>query len=297
MRCDGRVLSRTAGWRSPRCVRIVGWARVAAAAACPFVLAACAGGGTSLLADATSAYNAAEYGRSLALARKAAENASGLGFDQARYLEGLSLLGLARHDDAVGPLSDATDAASRTLAADARISLGTALVRKGDFEAAANAYQRAAFILEGEEKLRALAIERECRAIARGDAAESTPAPAPAASATQVAGEAPSIASPTPAVRSSPTARIVNGVEIEPVVFAIQAGAFKDRAKALDLASRLRGPAGLKQLELPRVVEKSGAKGETLHVVQFGSFPNRTVAGDALRGFPGTVYTVERRIE
>lgn len=271
-----------------------------AVAACCIHLAACAGSGTSTLADATSAYNAAEYGRSLALARKAAESASGLQFDQARYLEGLSLLGLGRHDDAVAPLADATDAANRSLAADARVSLGTALVRKGDFEAAAGAYQRAAFILEGEEKLRAQAIERECRALADGDAARSMRPPAsvaPAAARAQESQESPSIAARAAPERSSPTARIVNGIEIEPVVFAIQAGAFKDRAKALELAARLKGPAALQQLEAPRVVEKARAQGETVHVVQFGSFPNRTVAGKALQNFPGMVYTVERRIE
>lgn len=318
MRCDGDVLPGRC--RRPTFRRVA--VPCALAAACLIHLAGCAASGNSALADATSAYNAAEFGRSLALSRKAAESASGLELDQARYLEGLSLIGLGRPGEALEPLSEASDAANRNLAADARVSLGTALVRSGDFEAAADAYRRAAFILDGEEKSRAESIERECRARAAfrasgavspntspSTSASTSAIASPVASRAQApaidAGEpetavsqaAPPALVPSAVERSSPTARIVNGIEVEPVVFAIQAGAFMDRAKAVELASRLRGPAALQRLEAPRIIEKARAGGETVHVVQFGSFPNRTVAGKALRNFPGTVYTVERRVE
>lgn len=277
--------------------------RAALLIAAASLLSGCATTGGSSMTDATNAYNAAEYGRSLGLARAAASGADGLARDQARYLEGLSLLRLGRFDEAVAPLTDASDAANRSLAADARISLGTALVRRGDLAGAAEAYRRAASILEGEEKRRALEVESECRArLAERSApprpavaaavAENTP-PAPSAASTP----APQVPASQPPTPSSSTARMINGVEIEPVRFAIQAGAFKDAAKARELASQLAPQVALQRLSPPRVIEKSRPDGTSVHVVQFGSFANRAVAGQALRAFPKTVYTVERWVE
>lgn len=264
------------------------------------LLAGCAGGGGAPMTDATNAYNAAEFGRSLALSRAAAERGTGLARDQARYLEGLSLLKLGRVEESIAPLAEASDAANRALAADARVSLGTALVRKGDLAGAAEAYRRASFILEGEEKQRALAVEAECNARLAAARAPSAPprVEQPVAVAVQEEPPAPAAPSPpSPSSLSSPTARIINGVEIEPVRFAIQAGAFKDRSKAVELAAQVGPQVALEKLAPPRVIEKERGDGSTVYVVQFGSFPNRAVAGKALRAFSKTPYTVERWAE
>jgi cell division protein FtsN len=93
---------------------------------------------------------------------------------------------------------------------------------------------------------------------------------------------------------SSPTAIIVNGMEIEPTRFAIQAGAFRDRAKAESVAGELRARVAVERLRAPRVCEKRRTDGSTVYVVQFGDFENRTVAGRALMAFPRSGYTVER---
>lgn len=257
------------------------------------------------MTDATNAYNAAEFGRSLALSRAAAERSTGLARDQARYLEGLSLLRLGKVEESIAPLEEASDAASRSLAADARVSLGTALVRKGDLAGAADAYRRAALILDGDEKQRALAVEADCKvrlAAAAAPAAPTAPSdqprPQPAPVAAAPAPKAEEAPAPKPPVApSSPTARIINGVEIEPVRFAIQAGAFKDRSKAVELATQLRPQVALEKLAPPRVIEKDRPDGSTVYVVQFGSFPNRAVAGKSLRAFPKTPFTVERWVE
>lgn len=279
------------------CSVAVARTRASAAIVGAVLLAGCAGGGGATMTDATNAYNGAEFGRSLALSRAAAERSTGLARDQARYLEGLSLLRLGRVDESIAPLEEATDAANRGLAADARISLGTALVRKGDLAGAADAYRRASLILDGAEKERALAVEADCRERLRVAALPPTPVKAetaPAAVAAAPVAPPAAQSAPTP---SSPTARIINGVEIEPVRFAIQAGAFKDRSKAAELATQLRPQVALEKLAPPRVIEKGRADGSTVYVVQFGSFPNRAVAGKALRAFPKTPYTVERWAE
>jgi tetratricopeptide (TPR) repeat protein len=264
---------------------------LACAAACA-IAGGCATGGKTAIADATSAFQAAEYGRSLALARTAAEGSTGAARGQARYLEGISLLKLKRFDEAVAPLEDASDAPNRALAADARISLGTALIGRGDLAGAADAYRRASLVLDGAEKDRARSIEAECRARLVSKPATQQDAPVMAAPVDRA--PPPTTPAPTP---STPTSRIVNGLEVEPILFTIQAGAFRERAKATALAAQLRQQVALQQLSPPRVVEKPKSPGASVFVVQFGSFPNRSVAGKALQAFPQSGYTVERVAE
>ena len=273
-------------------------------AATALAFAACQGPGDTSLAAASSAYRAAEYGRALTMARALSARTTGLDQDRARYLEGLSSLALGKPDDAVAPLAEAAEAADRTLAADARISLGTAYATRGDLGSAADSYRRAATLLEGAERERAREIEAALRARVRESDAmrerDARPAPAP-----RVAEDAPRVAEdarPTPRgvapdtvpVPSSPTSVIVNGMELEPTRFAIQAGAFRDRSKAESVAEDVRARVAVERLRAPRVCEKRRPDGSTVYVVQFGDFENRTVAGRALLAFPRSGYTVER---
>jgi len=294
-------------------------------AATALAFAACQGPGDTSLAAASSAYRAAEYGRALTMARALSARTTGLDQDRARYLEGLSSLALGKPDDAVAPLAEAAEAADRTLAADARISLGTAYATRGDLGSAADSYRRAATLLEGAERERAREIEAALRARVRESDAmrerDARPAPAPrvaedaprvaedaprvAEDAPRVAEDAPRVAEdarPTPRgvapdtvpVPSSPTSVIVNGMELEPTRFAIQAGAFRDRSKAESVAEDVRARVAVERLRAPRVCEKRRPDGSTVYVVQFGDFENRTVAGRALLAFPRSGYTVER---
>jgi cell division septation protein DedD len=271
--------------------------RVCLLAATAFAFAACQGSGDVSLAAASSAYRAAEYGRSLTMARALSARSTGLDQDRARYLEGLSSLALGKPDDAIAPLAEAAEAADRALAADARISLGTAYATRGDLGSAADSYRRAGTLLEGAERERALETELALRARVRErDAArEREPRPSPTSRVAEDAppsprGAAPDVV-PSP---SSPTAVIVNGMELEPTRFAIQAGAFRDRAKADSVAGELRARVAVERLRAPRVCEKRRPDGSTVYVVQFGDFENRTLAGRALMAFPRSGYTVER---
>jgi tetratricopeptide (TPR) repeat protein len=273
-------------------------------AATALAFAACQGPGDTSLAAASSAYRAAEYGRALTMARALSARTTGLDQDRARYLEGLSSLALGKPDDAVAPLAEAAEAADRTLAADARISLGTAYATRGDLGSAADSYRRAATLLEGAERERAREIEAALRARVRESDAmrerDARPAPAPrvAEDAPRVAEDARpaprGVAPDTVPVPSSPTSVIVNGMELEPTRFAIQAGAFRDRSKAESVAEDVRARVAVERLRAPRVCEKRRPDGSTVYVVQFGDFENRTVAGRALLAFPRSGYTVER---
>ena len=88
----------------------------------------------------------------------------------------------------------------------------------------------------------------------------------------------------------------MNGIEIEPIHFSIQAGAFKERASAEQVARTLREKDAAKKLGTPRIVEKE-RNGSTLFVVQIGDFPNRAVAGKAVLTLGIGTYTVERYLE
>lgn len=271
--------------------------RIGLLAATALAFAACQGSGDTSLAAASSAYRAAEFGRSLTMSRALSARSTGLDQDRARYLEGLSSLALGKPDDAIAPLAEAAEAADRTLAADARISLGTAYATRGDFGSAADSYRRAGTLLEGAERERALETELALRARVRerDGAPEREARPSPALRVAEDAPPSPRDAAPdrVPAP-SSPTAIIVNGMEIEPTRFAIQAGAFRDRAKAESVAGELRARVAVERLRAPRVCEKRRTDGSTVYVVQFGDFENRTVAGRALIAFPRSGYTVER---
>jgi tetratricopeptide (TPR) repeat protein len=262
------------------------------------VLCACQTGDRPSLATASSAYRAAEFGRTVTLARDVAARSDGLERSRARYLEGIALLALGRAAEAVAPLEAAADAPDRRLAADARVSLGTAQIELDQFGRAADSYRRAASLLENDERARALEIEAALRECVRGtqgvERVSTRESERPAEVSTRPGPEASSVQeAPKP---SSPTAVIVNGIEIEPLRFAIQAGAFRERNRADLLAQELRTRVAVERLSAPRVFEKSRPDGGVVYVVQFGNFENRTLAGKALLAFTRSGYTVERSL-
>lgn len=247
----------------------------------------CAANSAGDLSEATRAYAAAEYGRSLLLSRTMADSLTGAARGQARYLEGLSLMKLERYEEAVAALESASSAPDRTLAARARVSLGTALIARGDFAAAAEAYRRASLLLDGEEKDRARSIEARCRAIA-GRAPSAASAAVASAEPAAVVVEGPP---ERPVVRDS------SGREANVVRFAIQCGAYRERSRAVEQSAKLRASVFARGLAAPRIIEKTLEDGSAVFAVQFGDFPDRAVAGAALLSFPKSGFTVERRLD
>jgi cell division septation protein DedD len=84
---------------------------------------------------------------------------------------------------------------------------------------------------------------------------------------------------------------------IEPVAFAIQAGAFSERERAERMAESLEAAASRAGLAAPRVTTKTRPGQASVFVVQVGRFPNRTVAGKAMIQFGQRGFTVERALE
>jgi len=247
------------------------------------------------LLDATNAYNAREFGRAVTLARAAGAEAGGLPRARARYLEGLAQLQLGNAEEAARALREVVEAADRTLAANARVSLGTAEVARRDFRAAADAYRRAALILDGDERRRAEELATLCQARVPGPQAQPPRPVQPSAPIVAAAERGPDPAAPSEP--RTPTERVVNGMAIEPVAFAIQAGAFSEQERAERMAESLEAAASRAGLAAPRVIAKPRPGQTSVFVVQVGRFPNRTVAGKAMLQFGQRGFTVERALD
>ena len=316
-----RALPCVHGKSLSRCVPLRALALAGGTLALSLALAACGPERTADLGGAQRDYASGEFDRALAEARAAASRSQGEPRDRARYIEGLSLLRLGRPREAIEPLRDASDAADRSLAADACVSLGTAQVRCEEFGDAAQSYRRAALLSDGAESRRAHSIAARCfdaagqtaLADASRDAAgeprrpqpqpspaieQSEPTPAPSTTAVPAA-------KPPLAVRPAEPRRTVTADDkpstesapsIAPIRFAIQAGAFRSAESAASLASQLEPSCRDLKLAPPRVIATDDAKG-SLYLVQFGDFPNRGAATKMLLKFPRSAYRVERRLD
>jgi cell division septation protein DedD len=75
-------------------------------------------------------------------------------------------------------------------------------------------------------------------------------------------------------------------------LFAVQVGAFTSIERANEIAAALKAQCTAIDIECPRVITRHG-DGATLHIVQFGCFPNRGVANKVLLKFPKSAYRVE----
>ena len=257
------------------------------------------------LEGAQSAYRTGNYAESLRLAKEFGANASGVARDDASYLEGLSLLRQDEPAAAKAPLRDAASSIDAVLAAEALVSLGSAMIALEEYDDAARAYARAAELLEGEEAQRAHATAARCFARA-GLAVESARESLDANSqdATAVATKALELASP-----AAPSSNIVgNGFEAEEsphpqsisdvaprTGYTIQSGAFRDRAKAESIARSLRASAKRCGLPVPGVTPRVAKDGSALFAVQVGVFASHAEATTAMTRLKSAGATVVER--
>jgi len=254
----------------------------------PAILAGCAGNGDALN-QSLSAYNAGKYDESYSSAQTAAQSArTTKDSDEAAYLAGMSAYRLNKPAEAAKLLENPARSSDAWIAGQAGITLGTALAKTGRRSEAARAFARAATHLDGEEADKAhLAAANAFQAV--GDTTNaneqfrlakvpvptsvstaSAPIPAPGPTPPKVAGPRPGT------VAAPPVPGQLAGQ------FVLQAGAFRDVAKARRRAQELKTKAARAGLGEPTVVAKRGSDGATLHVVQLGSFADRRAADSAM---------------
>ncbi len=291
--------------RAPRVLNSATHAKRCCASLLPSVVAwsllvvGCGPSRGSSLVEAGDAFAVAEYGKAVEMARKAATTAQGTALDSAHYIEGMAEWRLGRRAEAAESLALASRSTNREIAADALVSLGSLEFERSNERAGAEAYAKAAEKLEGAERRRAYAIavrgfERAgLESAARPLRAKAGMPPTASAGPASVARAEPA---PAAAVTTPDDATNITQAEKRPAQqekrYAIQAGAFSERRRAVETASVVRDRANGTSLGEPRIIEKRKGSA-TIFVVQIGAFVNRTIAAKAMTPFAKLAYTVE----
>jgi hypothetical protein len=284
------------------------------------------------IADATAAYHAKDFRRAAAVARLVGDRASGTEREGARYLEGLSLFQSGELDAAAAVLRVSAASREQYIASQSQITLASIEIERKRWDAAGYAYRRAAELLTGPESKRANSYAARCFDAA-GLAILADEARAAAGEARAAAGEARAAAggppqqprpvaiqdeSPSGSVEAVESPRRTVTADDKPIpqnrigaqpatrpavsdagprnstspLFAVQVGAFTSIERANEIAAALKAQCTAIDIECPRVITRHG-DGATLHIVQFGCFPNRGVANKVLLKFPKSAYRVE----
>ena len=274
------------------------------------------------IADATAAYHAKDFRRAAAVARLVGDRASGTEREGARYLEGLSLFQSGELDAAAAVLRVSAASREQYIASQSQITLASIEIERKRWDAAGYAYRRAAELLTGPESKRANSYAARCFDAA-GLAILADEARAAAGEARAAAGEPRAAVGGPPqqprpvAIQDESPRRTVtaddkpipqNRIGAQPAtrpavsdagprnstspLFAVQVGAFTSIERANEIAAALKAQCTAIDVECPRVITRHG-DGATLHIVQFGCFPNRGVANKVLLKFPKSAYRVE----
>jgi hypothetical protein len=281
------------------------------------------------IADATAAYHAKDFRRAAAVARLVGDRASGTEREGARYLEGLSLFQSGELDAAAAVLRVSAASRERYIASQSQITLASIEIERKRWDAAGYAYRRAAELLTGPESKRANSYAARCfdaaglailadeaRAAAGEDRAAAGEARAAVGEARAAVGGPPQQPRPVAIQDESPRRTVTaddkpipqNRIGAQPAtrpavsdagprnstspLFAVQVGAFTSIERANEIAAALKAQCTAIDIECPRVITRHG-DGATLHIVQFGCFPNRGVANKVLLKFPKSAYRVE----
>jgi cell division septation protein DedD len=267
------------------------------------------------IADATAAYHAKDFRRAAAVARLVGDRASGTEREGARYLEGLSLFQSGELDAAAAVLRVSAASREQYIASQSQITLASIEIERKRWDAAGYAYRRAAELLTGPESKRANSYAARCFDAA-GLAILADEARAAAGEARAAAGGPPQQPRPVAIQDESPRRTVTaddkpipqNRIGAQPAtrpavsdagprnstspLFAVQVGAFTSIERANEIAAALKAQCTAIDIECPRVITRHG-DGATLHIVQFGCFPNRGVANKVLLKFPKSAYRVE----
>ncbi|MBL9148257.1 MAG: SPOR domain-containing protein [Phycisphaerae bacterium] len=262
---------------SLRCCRLA--LVVASLAVAPLV--GCATGDARAQLDrSVAAYDKDDFATARKEAESAAESAKNTkDADDAAYMAGMSAFRMGDYDDAVRWLTEASRSANAWTAGQAGVMLGNAQLKQSKPRDAAKSFAAAAQKLSGDDARKArIAAANAYKEAGDSRAADEQFRLANVPTTVVVDGGAGTSRPTPPASNPSPGA----GAPAAPSgPYVLQAGAFRDRAKAQSRASELRVAAVRAGLGEPRVATKRGSDGATLYVVQMGGFPDRRSADGA----------------
>ena len=230
----------------------------------------CAQSDSNRVDKALTQYRSGQYQAALDTAQSARFSGSGTDRAEASYIAGLAAAELKQTATARHLLEAAADSGNTAVAGKANISLATVLMDSGEPLRAARRFDTAAGQLSGEESSRATFLA----GVAYRDAGHAELARRRFANASaETAGDFSKRADQ----------------EIQNTGFAIQAGAYANRANAVARAQTVSASARQKGFPEARIVEAQ-RQGQLLNIVQVGSYSTRSDAEFARRrlGLTGT---------
>jgi tetratricopeptide (TPR) repeat protein len=215
------------------------------------LLGGCGGGGgqrSSSLAGAVADYEAQRYSEAFTAAKWQSSSTNPQTRAEAAYLAGLSAYKLGNNDDAERYLLAACTARDASVAARANAMLGVIRLDQNREREAIVLLEKAQPNLTGRDA--AEAANQLARAHRMAGTTSSAPAPSSTFTHDRVSGE----------------------------LFALQVGAFRSRQHAESAAAMASRQADRHGLGPMRIVPSRDDRGQTLYLVQFGSFPTRSAA-------------------
>ena len=231
------------------------------------LLQACGPQRSSTLDEACRNYRLGKYQVAMDQAMSSRYTGSSRDRLEAAYIAGLAAARLGDHDTARDMLGKAVVSPDRSVAGNANATLGTVLLAVGQPLQAARCFDRASELLTGDDVSRA----RMDAGHAYKDAGLLTEA----RKRFDAAGET-----------SNVTQRRRSQQEIEVTGFAIQAGAFLEWDNAMEHAGKVSAEAIRVGMPQARII--SVQRGDRrLHLVQLGSYPDRSWAAAERRKLEG----------
>ena len=226
---------------------------------------------------AVEAYDAGNYQQAYKDATAEYSRTSGLRKDQAALMAGLSAHALGHYDEAKQWLEPLTRHADRDISGRAAATLGLIDARQGDNAAAAALLSSAGRKLSGEAAAHANFEAGEAyAALGRVSAARLQYRLAEATTT-------------DPALKALITDRLgMDG-------YTVQVGAFSSRTNADRKANQIRPRASSLGLGAPRIVERAGAGGQRLYLVQIGSYKTEREATAARTRLGGEAVVAPAR--
>jgi len=259
--------------------------------AIPLLLAAC-NGAQQRLDDAVRKYDANDWTGAYAQAVLAQDQAQPPLSQRAAFVAGLAAYRQDRFDEARGRFDLAQNCTDPKVAGDAKLMLGEICIHENRPADAANLYDQAAQLLQGDaaSRARTLALGARAQATAvtaakQAPAAEPepervvTPPPAPRRPAAEASRPAAKAAQPA-AKPSKPAASSSKGNTGKG--FTIQCGAYVQESDARKRAREITDEAKRAGLPAPTVRRVTGRTGKRLWIVSVGSFNTREAGRKAL---------------
>lgn len=249
------------------------------------------------LQRANKEYQSGNFADAESTAAKAMSNSEGDAKHQAAYVAGMSAYQQGKLREAEGSLLVAAESTVPDTAGRAKAMLGMIRMKQERASEAAMHFSAAASLLKGEDATNAAALAAAAYQKAGNESAARTWSARAAGRSAPSSGSSSSTAwsshvTRDPGASSRPNASAPPMAAPLGKGYTLQVGAFKDRQHAQRAAADAQGVSQDNGLGGVRIVASDDSFGQTLHLVQVGSFETRAAASAARQRIGRLQYIV-----